>query len=367
MARLYDLVYMTSSSSGTPFSTSSVTGYKTFQNVFDANEEFIASFKDGSNHYASAWCHLDGSNNVVVDEYIFTSSGIDDNTEPTFSGTVDIVLGSSSVNTTNHRPRGFDNSNITSSSYLHRLVAHEYTTSPTNTFTGTANRLCLSDFVLGEPGWYYQIVMPEIGATTGDYRVGLYDTGYDGNPTEPIISTAVVTHGTGTADVASDFDNTLTITNITQANPGVVTYTGTDPSNGQRIYIEDVVGMTEVNNRSFIIANVNTTSNTFELKGENTTAHTAYTSGGTIHFPKFLAAGEYVQAIATAAAVQFQGHSITQKHTQGLARTRSSLNRNNYIFKSFTFAALPSDPLSSGTWDQSNSTVVAIALKKIAD
>ena len=37
--------------------------------------------------------------------------------------------------------------------------------------------------------------------------------------------------------------------------------------------------MTEINDRFFEIANVAT--NTFELKGEDGTGHTAYTSGGT--------------------------------------------------------------------------------------
>jgi len=80
---------------------------------------------------------------------------------------------------------------------------------------------------------------------------------------------------------------TVTITAITAATPPVVTYTGTDPSNGDRIYIEDVAGMTEVNGRYFRIADVNTGSNTLELTDETTgddivgAGYTAYTSGGT--------------------------------------------------------------------------------------
>lgn len=80
---------------------------------------------------------------------------------------------------------------------------------------------------------------------------------------------------------------TITITAITAAEPPVVTYTGTDPSNGDRIYIEDVSGMTEVNNTYYRIADVNTGSNTLELTDEDDgtdidgTGFTAYTSGGT--------------------------------------------------------------------------------------
>lgn len=81
-------------------------------------------------------------------------------------------------------------------------------------------------------------------------------------------------------------DLTLTITGVTQANPAVVTYTGTDPVNGQEVFISGVVGMTQLNNRSFKIANVNGGANTFELQtlagaNINSTAFGAYSSGGT--------------------------------------------------------------------------------------
>lgn len=81
-------------------------------------------------------------------------------------------------------------------------------------------------------------------------------------------------------------DLNLTITGITKANPGVVTYTGTDPTVGDEVYISGVVGMTELNNRNFKVGTVNTSSNTFQLKDMtntnfNTTSLTTYVSGGT--------------------------------------------------------------------------------------
>ncbi len=73
------------------------------------------------------------------------------------------------------------------------------------------------------------------------------------------------------------------ITGITAANPPVVTYTGADTyANGDRIVITGVVGMVEVNNREFAVANVNAGANTFELSGINATTYTAYSSGGTV-------------------------------------------------------------------------------------
>jgi hypothetical protein len=69
------------------------------------------------------------------------------------------------------------------------------------------------------------------------------------------------------------------ITGITQANPAVVTVAGHGYSNGDDVWINSVVGMTELNGRRFRIANV--TTNTFELSGVDSTGYTAYTSGGT--------------------------------------------------------------------------------------
>jgi len=73
---------------------------------------------------------------------------------------------------------------------------------------------------------------------------------------------------------------------ITQANPGVVTANSHGYSNGDEVFISGVVGMTEVNGKSFIVANK--TANTFELTdndGNNvsTLAYTAYASGGTLN------------------------------------------------------------------------------------
>ena len=78
------------------------------------------------------------------------------------------------------------------------------------------------------------------------------------------------------------------ITAVTKANPGVLTYNGSDTyANGDHVDVAGVVGMTELNGRRFKVANVATGPNTFELQdvaGVNvdTSAFTTYTSGGTI-------------------------------------------------------------------------------------
>lgn len=69
-----------------------------------------------------------------------------------------------------------------------------------------------------------------------------------------------------------------TITAATQANPVVITSASHGFSNGDRVYITNVSGMTQINNREFTVANVAT--NTFELSGIDGTGFDAYTSGG---------------------------------------------------------------------------------------
>lgn len=70
---------------------------------------------------------------------------------------------------------------------------------------------------------------------------------------------------------------TKTITGITVANPGVVTAVAHGHSNGDKVFIFSVAGMTEVN---FSIQTVaNKAADTFEI--EDTSGFSAYTSGGT--------------------------------------------------------------------------------------
>jgi len=78
-------------------------------------------------------------------------------------------------------------------------------------------------------------------------------------------------------------ESDVTISGATQANPVVITATGHGYSNGDEISITGVVGMTELNNKRYLVANK--TTNTFEITDVdgtniNGTGFTAYTSGG---------------------------------------------------------------------------------------
>lgn len=80
---------------------------------------------------------------------------------------------------------------------------------------------------------------------------------------------------------------TITITNATQANPIVITTSGAHGLEyGDEIYIDSVVGMTELNERRFLVLGA-PTSTTITLMSTgraaiDSTGYTAYTSGGTI-------------------------------------------------------------------------------------
>lgn len=75
-------------------------------------------------------------------------------------------------------------------------------------------------------------------------------------------------------------DTAKTITDITEANPAVVTSAAHGYSNGDRVVIAGVQGMLEVNNQEFIVAGV--TTDTFQLQGINSAGFTPYASGGTV-------------------------------------------------------------------------------------
>lgn len=78
-------------------------------------------------------------------------------------------------------------------------------------------------------------------------------------------------------------EDDITISGATQANPVVITATGHGYSDGDEVFINDVVGMTELNGKSYLVAN--STTNTFEITdndGTNIdgTGFTAYSSAG---------------------------------------------------------------------------------------
>ncbi len=73
---------------------------------------------------------------------------------------------------------------------------------------------------------------------------------------------------------------TKAMTGATRANPVVITSAGHGLQNGDYVRITNVVGMTQLNNKNYTVAN--RTANTFQLSGVNGGGYNNYSSGGTI-------------------------------------------------------------------------------------
>lgn len=89
--------------------------------------------------------------------------------------------------------------------------------------------------------------------------------------------TAIKGQGATLAVATAAGSPTSAITGISQANPCVVTATNT-LTNGQIVVITGVVGMTQLNNRAFVVSAAS--GSVFTLKGEDSTNYSAWVSGG---------------------------------------------------------------------------------------
>jgi hypothetical protein len=105
-----------------------------------------------------------------------------------------------------------------------------------------------------------------------------------------------------------------TITAISAALPAVVTSTAHALTNGTIVVITGVVGMTQLNNRAFVIANV--AANTFELKGIDSTGYGAYVSGGSAVAQTMSAVGE----VTSVSGFDGQADEIDTTHLQSTAK-----------------------------------------------
>ena len=95
------------------------------------------------------------------------------------------------------------------------------------------------------------------------------------------------------------------ITGATAANPVVLTVTANTFSNGDKISVSGVLGMTQLNGNVYTVANKAT--NSVELQGVNGTGYTPYTSGGTAKQVKTCYILPLDEPIADGVAVDFGG------------------------------------------------------------
>lgn len=93
-----------------------------------------------------------------------------------------------------------------------------------------------------------------------------------------MTSTAISAQGS-ILQIGTATSGAKTITAVSQANPAVVTSTAHGLQKGDVVTIAGVVGMTQLNGNTYVVQYV--TTNTFSLANTDSSAFTAYTSGGT--------------------------------------------------------------------------------------
>jgi hypothetical protein len=137
--------------------------------------------------------------------------------------------------------------------------------------------------------------------------------------------------------------STLTITGITQANPAVITLSAAHTLEyGDEIYIESVVGMTQLNGRRFLVLDA-PSSTTIEIMSTSrapidSTGYGAYVSGGSVR-TAFVTAVATAQAwdntITWAAAADADTYNVYRADESGLygfiGRTDSLIFTDDFI------------------------------------
>ena len=144
------------------------------------------------------------------------------------------------------------------------------------------------------------------------------------------------------------------ITAITKANPAVVTYSGADTyANGDKVAITGVVGMGQVNNREFTVANVNTGANTFELSGVDSTNYDTYTSGGSVA-EIYEVASPYALADVPTLKFTQSADTLYITHPSYAPRKLTRSAHTSWTFTAITFL--------DGPYLSTNSTTTTLAL-----
>lgn len=138
-----------------------------------------------------------------------------------------------------------------------------------------------------------------------------------------------------------------TVTNITQANPGVVTTSASHGyTTGDEVILSGIVGMEELNGRQVTVTVLSTT--TFSI-GIDTTSYTAYTSGGE--------SSEIYEIVTTFAEDQLEGIKLTQSNdiifiahsATDVPKTLSRLGDTNWVLADYDFVDGPYENTNADT------------------
>lgn len=150
---------------------------------------------------------------------------------------------------------------------------------------------------------------------------------------------------------ATLLDAAQNITGVTQASPGVLTYSGADPSNGTVMYLASIGGMAGLNGRFVTVAAVNAGANTFQLTdlaGEpiDTSDLDAYTSGGTMS-PVYQIATPWAEADLFDLHYTQSADVLTIVHPGYAPRELRRLGATNWQVSTITFSPTIAAPAST--------------------
>jgi len=157
-------------------------------------------------------------------------------------------------------------------------------------------------------------------------------------------------------DTGTVLEALRSITGITQASVGVVTSTAHGYSNGDWVFLQDILGMTELNGRFAKIVNVAT--NTFEIQGLdggniNTTSFAAYVSSGQCG-KVYEVATSYDESVIDLLDIHYTQSvdTITLTHPTYPERELTRTADNNWALTAIDFApdlAAPANVVASNT------------------
>ena len=191
-----------------------------------------------------------------------------------------------------------------------------------------------------------------------------YNTILTGTPLANLVTTYQIDTPSqiGIPNTFNGVLSTKTVTAITRANPGVVTATAHGFANDDRVFFNNVVGMTELNGRSFIVANA--TANSFELKGTNTSSYTAFVSGtnsASVNHSKWLhSRGMYADYLEKDALAAIDSAKANCPSQSGSAYT-------NCVLKVLPFTSINLTELGDWTDNASGNVITVLNNNRYSD
>lgn len=196
---------------------------------------------------------------------------------------------------------------------------------------------------LGAANWQLSTIsfVPTI-ATPG--RPTLATSGSGGTPAVHTYVVTALAEGTLEESLASPLGSANAATNITaitQANPGVLTSTSHGLALNDKVYVSGIGGMVQITDDYYLVNSV-PTANTFSLKtlagvAIDTTAYSAYTSGGTVQKVNvsldLTVAGNYIDITpaAVSGAVRYNVYKLSSGLYGFIGQTDGSAFRDNNI------------------------------------